>query len=331
MHATRNPVPQHNIVPVAPEDAEQIAALTARLENGWRGNPAELLLPLQLAARSLPDQVDEALLGLVEFGSSSLLLRDLIVGPIGRTPETPWTSQTADALLSKEAALVLSSVGRPIGPGWERGGELVRTVVAAPGKRRRWTTVGNGTRAALSAGQCRHSADLSRISAWWCFRGDPKAVTMLLDARTLQEHLSTRAVRLLRENAFYTLNDPMFADCGAPGASVGPFPVLSGSERDPIIVYFHEDLVVGGTEQHSAALAELKDVFAEHHRCVVLRPGDLLVVDPARTISGTTEYCPQDDGGDRWLGYAEVEVAAVASAYPGARQSGRPMIDPDGI
>ena len=54
-------------------------------------------------------------------------------------------------------------------------------------------------------------------------------------------------------------------------------------------------------EDARAAMAALWDAFAEVTRTVVLRTGELAVLDNRLAIHGRTAFTPRYDGNDRWL------------------------------
>ena len=90
-------------------------------------------------------------------------------------------------------------------------------------------------------------------------------------------------------------------------------PVLSGDRDRPAMV-FDADLMVGTDAEADDALRALGDAVAAHHTSVVLRSGDLLVIDNATAVHGRSPFTPRFDGTDRWLQRTFVVPDLQASA-----------------
>ncbi|MFC9686688.1 TauD/TfdA family dioxygenase, partial [Streptomyces sp. NPDC056948] len=76
--------------------------------------------------------------------------------------------------------------------------------------------------------------------------------------------------------------------------------VLTGDPDDPDWC-FDEAATKTVTSEGRAALAELAEVAHRTYTGVLLRPGDLAVVDNRITLHGRSEFTPRYDGRDRWL------------------------------
>jgi L-asparagine oxygenase len=70
---------------------------------------------------------------------------------------------------------------------------------------------------------------------------------------------------------------------------------------DTTTMVYDADLTTGEDADAQRALDLLTSAAAAHHTTVVLRPGDLLVIDNHAAVHGRTAFTPRFDGTDRWL------------------------------
>jgi alpha-ketoglutarate-dependent taurine dioxygenase len=132
-----------------------------------------------------------------------------------------------------------------------------------------------------------------------CLRGDPQAATTYADVNDIVTHLSDEARDVLQSNEFVTTIDPSFMTNGEPDATVSVTP-LTATHGGWILVY-DELLMSGTTTRASRTLAELHHAVKKCTQHVVLRQGDLLIIDNDRAVHGRTPFTPRYDGTDRWL------------------------------
>jgi L-asparagine oxygenase len=132
-----------------------------------------------------------------------------------------------------------------------------------------------------------------------CLRGDPAAGTTLASADVLLEQLGDETISTLTEPRFRTAVDASFLD-GRPGPPGELRPVLRLTDGSATMVY-DADLTTGVDHGARRALDLLGAATTAHHTTVVLRPGDLLIVDNDAAVHGRTAFTPRFDGTDRWL------------------------------
>ncbi|MEG9883083.1 MAG: TauD/TfdA family dioxygenase [Hyphomicrobiales bacterium] len=75
---------------------------------------------------------------------------------------------------------------------------------------------------------------------------------------------------------------------------------MSGGNDDPLMV-FDPDLMVGVGEESGRAIKALKGELDRNRKGVVLKVGDLLIIDNLKAVHGRTPFVARYDGGDRWL------------------------------
>ncbi|MEV0230722.1 TauD/TfdA family dioxygenase [Nonomuraea sp. NPDC050786] len=200
---------------------------------------------------------------------------------------------TVPALLLMLAAVEL---GEPVAYLPEKGGALVQDVVPVEGKE---DFQGNAGSVLL---------DFHNENAFHVHRPD---YVMLLCLRADHERvagLRTSCIRevmpFLGEEHVAALSAPEFVTSAPPSFGTGdraaPAPVLTGSPEDPdmcVDLSATEPL----TPRAGRALEELRRLFDQFAQTVLLRSGDLAIVDNRVAVHGRTAFRPRYDGADRWL------------------------------
>ena len=292
-------------------------------------DPVRFVRQAHLATRRLlPIELHELALDFEYHGNGALLFTDLSVGPIPATPASPREVPTADTVLGKQAAVLVSLFGRLVGYRPESGGALIQNVLPTKADQHRQTSTGSRDELESHTEQCMNTLTRPDYIALACLRGDPNAATFLLSAREIQAALPAEAITLLRESRYFTGVDASFVDGGVSDEVRGPMPVLSGSPTDPSISY-DQDMMFSPSPVHQRALDLITDIWRAHRHSVTLTPGELLIVDNSRAIHGRSAFRPQFDGGDRWLLRLQVLTNYPDSRF--ARKPGSPIIEPHGI
>ncbi len=107
-------------------------------------------------------------------------------------------------------------------------------------------------------------------------------------------------VRVLRTPSFVTGIDYSFGSENAVCGNGPRLSILSGGNDDPLMV-FDPDLMVGVGEESGRAIKALKGELDRNRKGVVLKVGDLLIIDNLKAVHGRTPFVARYDGGDRWL------------------------------
>lgn len=307
--------------------AAEIEAAAETVRADAIDQPREFIRECQLAAALLPAAVRGELLDFVSDGAGALLLTDLKIGPLPPTPDTTTGRATAATLLARETAIIASALGTPIGYRSDGDGELLQPIV--PTRQRYRTKCEDAIDGGVDRG---YTSTRPAYVVAGCFRGDPRAETLLLSARELVHHLPIDTVMQLWEPHYYTTVEvpieSLLRTRNLRGRLVdrGPIPVLSGSWEDPVVSYSRG--MFGKTDEAAQALQAVRQVWAERRHSFVLTPGSILVADNSRLIRGRTSYAPQRDGGDRWLVRVRVVTDLASSRF--ARRHGSHVVELEG-
>jgi L-asparagine oxygenase len=257
----------------------------ARARHAWEDAPAEVRRTVREFRRhSGPD--------------GALVLRRLPIGA-GHLPPTPMVKGSVQHTPSLAAATLLlfaAGLGDPAAFAAEKSGALVQDVVPVPGQEKVQGNVGSveltfHTENAFHP----HRPDYVMLL---CLRPDHEGTA------ELRTSCARRVLPLLTPGTRATLGRPEFVTEAPPSFGLAgegtAHPVLTGDPEDPDWC-FDEAATRGMTPEARAALAELGEVAHRTYTGVLLRPGDLAVVDNRVTLHGRSAFAPRYDGRDRWL------------------------------
>lgn len=288
-------------------EAEIVEASAHRIAAEYAGHSlhgTDLLHAVELAAAALPAHVRRALISFRDRGNESgtLLLRGLPVGELPATParvedEPAWTEVPVATIAQ---LMVMSVLGRSISYSDEKNGDLVQDVTPKRGAETRQENSGS-ILLELHTEDGFHPAAPHFLSLI-CLRGDRDgtAATVTGGIGDVLPTLDPATVEALRRPEFRTRFSSSFVHDTDEEVLTPPMPVLSGPADDPDLrVDFHG--TVGVTRAARDALAALEAAMLDALRGIVLRPGELIILDNRRTVHGRTGFTPRYDGEDRWL------------------------------
>lgn len=273
-----------------------LAGLAARLdaETGLAGTQS-----LHDRARSLSENLPGALLDAIDGfragmpGAGGLLLK----GWTDRRPEgpTPLDLRPPDAAgVGTEAFLLLAAarLGPAIGfPDWHGGARLQNLF---PVRR-------------LAEGQSASNAVDLEFHTETAFRPDTPAAlcllclrggaadgprTLVCDMEAVAAGLGGQAERL-SEPEFY------FEPRGPGRGRTEPKPIRT--RLGPRSRYHYAEALRAGKPAHLALLKRLREDLHRRAEGIVLRAGDLLILDNTHVVHARTSFRPGYDGTDRWL------------------------------
>lgn len=225
-----------------------------------------------------------------------MVLSGLPVGEVPPTPVVKGSVQRTPTLAAATLLLVASGLGDPAAFAAEKSGALVQDVVPVPGEEATQGNVGSVELTYhIENAFHPHRPDYVLLL---CLRADHDGVaeTRTCSIRRVLPELPDRVREALSRTEFVTELPPSFGghDGGTEHA------VLTGDWEDPDLRY-DESATRAVTPEGRAALTELSAVVRRHHDGVVLRPGDLVIVDNRVAMHGRSAFTPRYDGRDRWL------------------------------
>ncbi|HEY6316012.1 MAG TPA: TauD/TfdA family dioxygenase [Streptosporangiaceae bacterium] len=231
--------------------------------------------------------------------AGALIVRGLPLGPeaLARTPEAYGSVQRQATVSAACLVLTACGLGDPVAFEAEKCGALVQDVVPVRGQEDFQGNAGSVDLKFHNENAFHpHRPDYVLLL---CLRSDHECVAGLRagSIRAALPLLSGDVAMALRSDEFSTLAPPSF---GAATGQTSVHPVLSGSLDDPDIrVDFAATRAFSSRAEQ--ALAELSAALERTARTVVLRPGDLAIIDNRVSVHGRTAFRPRYDGLDRWL------------------------------
>jgi L-asparagine oxygenase len=290
---------QKNEIQVSRDDAEKIWELSERaagLPDAATAELAHLLLDIPAAVRD----------GLVRFAdgtsrSGFVLVRGLNVGDLPPTPDQHGHHLLDSHPTSGTLRLVADLVGSLIGYQDEKNGALLHDVHPVKGEERRIEN--SGSVAFDFHTENVHHPLRPDCLGLLCLRQDHDGVaaTRVASVREAQQLLTDRQQEVLRSMTFSSAYPTSFArNIAGPRPTAGPHPVLFGQISEPFL-RFNSHNTTAQDAEGVEALRALSEALESVCKDVVLRPGDLVLVDNHISAHGRSAFVPRYDGRDRWL------------------------------
>lgn len=277
--------------------------ITELLDRHGRPDDPGLLRRARGHGDSLPPDARDALLAMrYAQGPAALVVR---AGQPGTDEPTPahWRERAPGATRRQDVwlLLLLAVLGDPVCWSSLQDGRLFNDVLPIRGEEEEQTGHGSAAELAFHVDDAfsGHRCDALGLL---CLRNDDAVATTVasLDA----SDLPGLDLDALYEPVFRIVPDEEHLRGAAPGAHRDPplLPVLSGSREAPCL------RVDPACTRARPGDARARRALDDLHRClrsrlvdVLLRPGDVLIIDNGRAVHGRASFRARYDGTDRWL------------------------------
>ncbi|MFD0885303.1 TauD/TfdA family dioxygenase [Streptosporangium algeriense] len=223
---------------------------------------------------------------------------------LGELPPTP-SDYTVGILLDHETTgtmrVIAECLGGLVGYADEKGGSFIHEVHPVRGEEDHIENTG-------SVAFDFHTENVHHplrpdFLGLLCLRQDHErvAATRVSSVRHAVSHLEPWQLAALREARFESLYPTSFVrGQSGPRPSTNPHPVVFGPESQPLMRYnSHNTRAMD--EEGGTALKALSEALEAVCHNLVLRPGDLVIVDNHVAAHGRSAFVPRYDGRDRWL------------------------------
>jgi L-asparagine oxygenase len=229
------------------------------------------------------------------------LYENLDVGYVPPTPATPIVSSPQHAS-SKESTLVLlrhaEKYGYPIGYIQEQNGQIIQNIVPVHKTEYQQISTSSKTELALHTETAFHPYKPDYV-VLFCLRGDPEAVTTYANLSDILKHISPETKNILKSKMFTTGIDLSFRTNGEEDQEI---PISIIGESDGMLTFTYDATVMKPNgDLARSALEELEGAIPKCIKEIVLKTGDLLVIDNRKTIHGRKPFQARYDGTDRWV------------------------------
>lgn len=148
------------------------------------------------------------------------------------------------------------------------------------------------------------------IVGLFCVRDDPMAGTNVAALPDIIEQLDQHTIKALHKPLFRTSLDESFQNPNQPNAYITTS-VLSDNSTS---LTYDRALMTGMTDETQDALSKLSDAIDKVTETIVLKTGELLLLNNRTAVHGRTPFQARYDGTDRWL--KRVMVSTRLPDYP---------------
>lgn len=223
------------------------------------------------------------------------------IGFVPKTPATPFPSSIQEQS-SKESARTLlhyaHQLGYPISYIQEQNGQLIQNILPVHKTEAQQISTSSKVELALHTEAAFHPYKPDYVLLL-CLRGDEKAITTYANVNKIVKLLSDEVIKALKQPWYKTAVDDSFRTQGEPQQEF-VIPILSEVE-DVLTINYDKFFMRGINDIANIALAELNAAIIKCTEDIVLRTGDLLVIDNSKVIHGRKPFQARYDGTDRWV------------------------------
>lgn len=308
---------------ISPDEASAMQHLACSLCHDYRTSDSERLLHhLARLAQHLPQRINAAVKECVEqpdFDFALIRQHVVIDAALGPTPRTWKTPASVQASLEYEMLLMLygAALGTVFGWTTQQDGHIVNDLVPIPLFEK--AQVGASSRVELAW----HTEDAfhpgrADFICLFCLRNPkcvPTTVASLNDALNGARppaSLFQACVRIIADDA-QQLGAKRLGSNAWTGDTVEAVPILTQTSRGITMCIDPAYMSVCTEDRHVRdEISQFCSAIEQHMMDVVLRPGDLLILDNRHVVHGRRPFRPSYDGCDRWL--KRVNVASQFDA-----------------
>ena len=303
------------------EEINILKTLAKKIKFSPSQQPELFCQEIKSLLREIPETIYNTFIHFKIYGSKTGCL--LLHIPLDdETPPTPDSNQYKlgeTTELSKIQAICMTIMGEMVAYEAEGYGNLFQDVVPLKSMLNQQASTGSNFELEIHTEQAfsQLRPDILSLS---CLRGDPNALTYILHLESILNNMSEDEIALLKQPLWkigvdlsFKMNENEFVE----GNVRGPFPILQGTDDNPILV-FDQDLMFGITEESDSLIDKIVGVYYTHRNSYNLTSGDIIFIDNNRAVHGRSSFFPKFDGLDRFLirsflvfDYEKVKYACV--------------------
>jgi L-asparagine oxygenase len=231
-----------------------------------------------------------------------ILFKDVEIGHVPKTPATPFPSSVAENSLKIAAETLLKHAhefGHPVSYIQEQQGQLIQNIVPVHKTESQQISTSSKVELALHTETAFHPYKPDYVMLL-CLRGDPMAVTTYATVSDILKHVSTASKHMLMEKMFTTGIDLSFRTNGEEDKEI-PISIINKGANGRLTFTYDMTVVKGKSWIAKELLEEVQWAIEKCTQEIVLKTGDLLVIDNRNTIHGRKPFQPRYDGADRWV------------------------------
>lgn len=227
------------------------------------------------------------------------LYTNVDIGEVPRTPAQPYFNSPLLDTARQTLLIHALDLGYPISFAQEQSGALIQNIL--PVHKTEYEQISTSSKVQLAlhteAAFHPHKPDYVMLL---CLRGDSSAVTTYADVEDIINLLEKETISYLQDIAYTTGIDKSFMTTGKTYRQV-VLPVLKKINENDYNMLYDEDLMKPTNVLADRALKKFSEAIAKCTKELVLKTGDLLVIDNNKTVHGRKPFQPRYDGTDRWV------------------------------
>lgn len=286
------------------EEINILKTLAKKIEFSPSQQPQLFCQEIKSLLREIPETIYNTFIHFKKYGSKTgcLLLHIPLEDDTPPTPDGNQYKLGETTELSKIQAICMTIMGEMVAYEAEGYGNLFQDVVPLKSMLNQQTSTGSNFELEIHTEQAfsQLRPDILSLS---CLRGDPNAFTYILHVESILHNMTEHEIALLKQPLWkigvdlsFKINESEFIE----GNIRGPFPILQGSEENPILV-FDQDLMFGLTEESDSLIDKIVGLYYRERNSYNLTPGDIIFIDNNRSVHGRSSFFPKFDGLDRFL------------------------------
>ena len=286
------------------EEINILKTLAKKIKFSPSQQPQLFCQEIKSLLRDIPETIYNTFIHFKKYGSKTgcLLLHIPLDDDTPPTPDGNQYKLGETTELSKIQAICMTIMGEMVAYEAEGYGNLFQDVVPLKSMLNQQTSTGSNFELEIHTEQAfsQLRPDILSLS---CLRGDPNAFTYILHVESILQNMTEHEIALLKQPLWkigvdlsFKINESEFIE----GNIRGPFPILQGSEENPILV-FDQDLMFGLTEESDSLIDKIVGLYYRERNSYNLTSGDIIFIDNNRAVHGRSSFFPKFDGLDRFL------------------------------
>lgn len=227
------------------------------------------------------------------------LFTNVDIGEIPPTPAQPYFDGPQLETARKTLLAHAFSLGYPISFSQEQSGALVQNILPVHKTEYEQISTSSKVQLALHTETAFHPHKPDYVMLL-CLRGDPSAITTYANIEDIIKLLDQEMIIYLQDYAYSTGVDQSFKKPDKKYKET-TLCILKKIKHDEYKFTYDEDLMKPINIFASMAMDKLSEAISKCVKEVVLKTGDLLIIDNNKTIHGRKPFQPRYDGTDRWV------------------------------
>jgi len=227
-----------------------------------------------------------------------ILYDNVEIGVVPPTPAQPYFESSLLYYAKQTLLQYASKIGHPISYIQEQQGSLIQNIVPVHKTETQQISTSSKVELGLHTETAFHPYKPDYVMLL-CLRGDHSAVTTYCDLSNMLKQLDLHTRRVLKQKWFTTGIDISFRTNNEPDQEIL---ISIVDELDGMLTLTYDELLIKGTNDLAKeALEKVSKAIKKSTQEIVLKTGDLLIIDNNKTIHGRKPFQPRYDGTDRWV------------------------------